>query len=286
MKIPLASHSETYSQLIRRSLRLYKHVFFRVFIYSLLLAIIAFIPQLSTFISDRPIQIDLTRFDPRNLWLLLINICALVFFAAQLWRVRCVVRDEHESVGDDIKVALKHIPAIFAAVFLQVLLIITINFVIGTLVYFIIHDSQGVIVIDTARSILAAILLSIQTVAVFYALFAFYFYLPIILVENKGILESLRKSASLVWRHWWQTVSVQLTPWLCFLLTLIILQMLTPLSIRLYFYPSLSAPDLLSTCVTLLIFALYIPWVACLLLLQLHNLELEKTEETSAIIPG
>lgn len=284
MKIPLSSHPETNLQLLRRSLALYQKVFFRVFLYSLFLAIVAFIPRLVTIITSKPTIFDISHFEIKNLWIILIEFIALVFFTAELWRIRCVVVDEKESMRDDIKIALKKIPYILACSFIQVCLLMAINFMVSLGMEYIIHDQNSLILIDLTRQILLAILIFIQVVAIFYILFAFYFYVPIIVVENKGVFAALQKSVALVWTNWWRTFLIQITPWAVFVLTLRLLQIFTPLRIRIYFLSTVQTPDFLATIITILIFACFITWAASLLILQLRDLELRKALGESAII--
>jgi hypothetical protein len=100
----------------------------------------------------------------------------------------------------------------------------------------------------------------------------FFFYFPLILTENKGPIDSLIRSAQLVWGYWWKTLWVQTLPWLCYLGVLLLMQSMG-ISTHIYFFkPTLITP--LATAVHIFIFALFFPWFAATMLVQLRDLEL------------
>jgi hypothetical protein len=114
-----------------------------------------------------------------------------------------------------------------------------------------------------------------QFCAIFYIYYLFYFYLPLILTENEGAFSSLKKSAVLVWRNWWRTCVVQILPWACYLIFLVIVREAFKLNLHIYFIDNYS-PTIGITCLQILLFALFIPWPAATLLVQLRDLELRK----------
>lgn len=115
----------------------------------------------------------------------------------------------------------------------------------------------------------------IQFLVILYLSVMFIFFIPLIATENKGIFSSLQKSISLAWNHWWRVFSVQITPWLCYVILLIIIKYALNIDIHIYFIET-TAPSLKTSLLHIVIFALYIPWVAALLLVQLKDLELRK----------
>jgi hypothetical protein len=123
------------------------------------------------------------------------------------------------------------------------------------------------------------VLLAIQTILVAYLFIAMYFYLPIIVIEHQGIWASLRKSVRLVWKNWWRTFFVQMTPWLIYFICLLLLKYIVNLNISLFYIKTEQIPTLLSLCVQILVFALFLPWIASTLMIQLRDLELRRNLE-------
>ena len=82
----------------------------------------------------------------------------------------------------------------------------------------------------------------------------------------------------LVWNHWWRVFSVQATPWLCYLFLLFSLKYVLGINIHIYLLGQTSHSVLISL-LHLLIFAIFIPWVAAILVVQLKDLELRKSLE-------
>lgn len=276
MTISVSSQPETLKQLIKRSFVLYRQVFVHVFFLSLMLSIVAFIPRLLAILIGQDIFNSLPLFSLSKLWLFLIDACGLFFFAAMIWRIHCVITNSHETLYDDMKISLRKLPYIFIAALLQSLLITAITFSFIVIAFYIALHEQTFLPLDLKHELISGVILTIQLVIVGYLFFAFYFYLPIILIENNGIFASLRKSVSLVRNHWWRTFRAQMTPWIVYLVCLILIRYLLKLNIHIYFTGPEEQQHLLPTCVHILIFAIFMPWVATILLVQLRDLELRK----------
>lgn len=280
MKIPLSTHPETINQLLVRSLKLYWYSFTKVFLLSLLISILVFIPEIITYATNNDYFANLSFFNLQRLWLLLINLGALTLFVALLWRIRCVVTDTHEAVKDDLKVALKKMPYIIVATLLTTILCMVINLLCVTFIYLTIgHFNDAHTVIINWKDIwVSGILIAIQTILLGYLAIAWCFYLPLIVIENLGILLSLKKSIRLVWKNWWRTFLAQVTPWILYIVALVILKNIINLNISLFYEQAKQTPTLSILCLHILVFALFLPWSASLLMVQLRDLELRKAE--------
>jgi hypothetical protein len=274
MKIALATQPENYRKLIKRNLDLYKRGFKHVFLVALLLSIIAFTPRILALFAN-PDTVKATHFlNLHNLWYILIDFACLILFTALLWRIRCVITDTHESIGDDLKIAFRKLPYIFVASLLQTFIVIAVIISCSLLLFYIYSQLSTAPALSLLQIILLTIAASLQLILTLYILYSLYFYLPIILIENNGILNSLRKSSFLVWGNWWRTFQVQITPWIIYIVLLIVLQMLH-IRVDIYFIES-NSPTFLATLIHILILALFLPWAGSLMLVQLNDLELRK----------
>ena len=274
--IPISSHPETMDQLLLRSFRLYYATFRNVFLFALTLSIIAFIPRLIALTTGQEIFINHGIFSPERLSLALIDISCLIIFSAILWRIRCLVIGTHETIFDDLKTALRKLPYILVASVLQVLSCYIFIFLFIVFMFYVSLHQVSLILVDTNTVLAATLLLFANLIWVAYIFFAFYFYLPIILIENQGILAALSKSVKLVWKNWWRTALVQVTPWLIYLLVLITIKFLLNVNIHIYFAEP-SQSTLASTSLHMILFALFVPLFANTILVQLRDLELPAT---------
>lgn len=274
MKGILPSHPENYRQLIRRSLKLYNASFNHVFFLALFLGICIFIPRLISDIVGKDIFIDLPLFSPFKLFLFLIGLLSLIFFIAIVWRMHCVNRGYHEPLAEDFTVGLKKVLYVFVASLLQCLILVAVS--IGILAFEAMLQQYHLLF---PQNLLGFILIFGiffgQFFLILYISTLFVFLIPLIAIENQSILASLERSIYLVWDHWWRVFSVQMTPWLCYLIFFIILRFILNIDIHIYFV-GISSHLLWTTLLQFLIFILFIPWVAALLLVQLKDLELRK----------
>lgn len=263
-----------YSQLLKNSLRLYKGSFTKVFILSILLATVAFIPRLLSVFIGQDIFTHLEPLSLHRLWFLAIYLVDLTFFIGIIWHMHCVDIRKHEPLIEDITVGLKKLVSVVLASIVQYAIIFAIVSIITQSLYFI-HQHNPLP--DTNLWWVAAqmLLYAVPLVLVLYFYILFLFMMPLIAVKNMNFLRALAHSAALNWNHWWRIFSTQYTPWVCYLLLLCVIKYVLHINIRIYF-TSYEQYTIWPVLLELLIFALYIPWVAALLLTQLNDLELRK----------
>lgn len=276
MKVAISTQPERISQLLLRSVNLYRQTFSHIFFLALTVSIIAFIPRIFTLVVGADIFTGVALLNPRRLWLLVIDLGCLMLLTAIIWRIRCIITDAHESILDDIEVAVKKLPYIIVSSFLQFLLLYIVIFFCVVIAYFLIFHNNLPGLLNLRDQIISSTIIFVQFILIMYIFFALYFYLPIIVIENKTIITSLRKSAYLVWTNWWRTFLVQITPWVVYLLVIIFLNVITNLNLHVYFIPGTSNQSLFATIVHIFIFALFIPFFATTMLVQLRDLELRK----------
>lgn len=272
MYIAPSRFPETYWQLLTRSFTLYRRTLPHVFVLSLLLSLTVFIPRLISLMLGHDPFVTVSILSLPRLWLTLLDILSLFIFAAILWRINSFIREGHEPILDDLKVGLHKIPYIFTAALFQVVLATLLAY---CLFFILLQDvtltQQEILSYDPT---LITIVFLVQFAMAVYLAVLFYFYLAIIVLENKGIIASLEKSAILVWKNGWRTFSLQITPWLFYLLILVILKFIFHAPIHIYYTEG--EYSLFGTGMNLLLFAFFQPWVASVLLVQLRDLELRK----------
>ncbi|GEM_PF-1324205 len=281
MSYALSTQPESYGQIILRSIQLYKAGFYKIFFEALLLAFICFLPRILAHFGylSNPMIHEWSSF--QSLFLILINIIALAFFTALLWRMRCVIQHVNETAVSDIKITIRKLPLIIGGSLIQTAIQLFMFFTsIGVFKFFVeqyILNSQPPL--QLTQHPLHAFLIStpviFQTLFNIYIFFLFIFYLPLILTEHKAIINALIKSAKLVWKNWWRTFTVLLTPWLCYLIILLLVLRITGCNTPFYFFQP-SALPLPLILFQVLMFTLFIPWFAATLLVQLRDLELRQ----------
>lgn len=274
MDTKLATTPLNYGPLIKQSLSLYKRSITHVFILSLLLSITVFIPRLLSLLIEQDIFMNLPPLSWQRLWMVAINIVSLVFFIGMLWRIHALMKNKDVPFIKDVLVGVKKVLLVFIAALLQSAIL----FAIALIMYgaqILLHQYNLLFSTHPLGIILTAFLFIGQFILLLYVATMFIFLFPLIAVENKSILASFEYSVSLAWNHWWRTFSVQITPWLCYLILLLIIRNVFHIDIHIYFmgYGTHTFP---TTLLHLFLFALFIPWVAALLLTQLHDLELRK----------
>ena len=276
----LASKPQTYKQLLKRSLILYRVGFLRVIPFALILSFFVFTPRLLFYFTGESFLVLLNDpMSPYQLILVGINILVFTVFIAILWHLYCEIKKMHESLTEDIILGIRKIISVFLAV---LIVGITIRAVMWITYWLLGSFFQSHLFTANIRFFLALFALIGQFFLLWYIYILFIFFLPLIVIENKDILHALGKSASLTWNHWWRVFSLQITPWICYFLFLTLLKDVFRLNIRIYFFMGPDAPSLLITFLHLLIFALFIPWIAALLLIQLKDLELRKSYQQNA----
>ncbi len=105
----------------------------------------------------------------------------------------------------------------------------------------------------------------LQFLLLVYISTLFIFFIPIIAIENKGVIVSLEQSILLVWNHFWRVLSVQLFPWICYLIFLLVIQSVFGIDIHVYFF-KFSTHTIMAGVLNLIMFAIFVPWVAATLL--------------------
>jgi hypothetical protein len=270
----LAIYPASFKQLLSQSLRLYRISILHVFHLALLFSITVFIPRLSVMLGYGVFSMQ-SPFGYQRVWVELLGIAAIFFYAALLWRMRCQIFNMHESIFDDLKVALRRL--LFILVASLIMTAIFTLFCLGLMIFYRFLLQHHVAVIQTGLFSLPLMMsgLLFYFIFVVYLYFLFIFYLPLILTEKKSVFTALGKSASLVWGNWWRTFGLQMTPWAIYLVVLVIIKMVFQVDLHLYFDLSRET-SLFATVIHIFIFALFIPWVGAILLIQLRDLELRK----------
>lgn len=270
----LPAKPSSYKQLIKLSFLLYGMSVGKVLLLSLGLALVVFFPRLLSNALQQNIFAVLSSFHVYRIFLLVLNILSLFLFISILWRVHCVIRHKHEPLSEDISRGLKKVFYGFIAAIIQSLIILcALSLIIGLQVllnyYNLLFSTHPLGIVVVTALFMGELFL------ILYVSFLFIFFIPLITIENKGILTSLEKSMFLVWNHWWRVFSVQVTPWVCYTLLFSIIRICLPSLFSAYFLQS-SIGMWGLILLNIILFAIFIPWVAALLLIQLKDLELRK----------
>lgn len=270
----LPSQPETYRQLIRRSILLYRLSFKKVFLFALLLSLTVFIPRLVSNAVGHPIFNDLTAFNPKNLWIMAINLVGLIFFIAIIWHMHCVIVGQHEPMVQDVEMGLKKIFYVFVAGIIQSLILFGVILVAYGFQWLIptIHPYLGQ---DIFSVLFLTLIFFSQLFLILYVAVLFIFVVPIIAIENKGIISALERSVLLGWNHSLRIFLLQMVPWCSLVLFFVLLKLILGVDVHIYFYDQAMHPFWV-TILQWFIFALFIPWDAAMLLVQLKDLELRK----------
>lgn len=273
-----ATCPQTYIQLLARSFNLYIHAFKRTFIFSLLFAVVIFTPRLMSIFLNQPIQsiLNISLSHPYQLLLIVIYLASLWFFAAIYWRIHCVAINRHESFVEDFKTAAKKILYLVGAAFIIFLITYLLTWMIilchWVLIYFSVPQQKTI-----ASSTMIFLTLFIPSFIAFYVATLFIFYFPLIVLENDRIFMALKQSLILVWGNVWRTFSCQITPWIFFLVALIIVKMIFKISVYVYFISFDQMPSLSVVILQLIMLAIFVPWSISAMIVQLQDLELRKT---------
>lgn len=279
MQNGLAEKPESYLKIIKRSLLIYRASIIHVFFLALLVSAITFIPRLLSILIGQNIFYPDYFSGIGMLWFLFIYAVVILFFTALLWRIRCVITENHESLLEDMEVSIRKLPYIIVGACVQWVIFAILGLSIMAILYYFNEGfilSLGSLEDLFQRVTITLTILSIEVMISIYLFFLFIFYLPIILTEHQGIIASIIKSVRLVWRNWWFTFWVLITPVLVYLLFLIALRYGLHLNIHIYFAPPLEKFSWITTCLHIVVLAIFLPWMASALLAQLRNLELRK----------
>lgn len=259
-----------YQKLIALSYRLYKKSLVKVFLLSLLLSFIVFIPRFTVI----TLKYDILQPGWNWHWLLLIAIqlFTIFLFIAIIWHVYCVFHGKRDKLAKDLNVGVHKIISVAVAGLLQNFGIIVASLLIFAFQAYL--ASQQLLFNNNFINLIFTIaVFSLSMLLILYIFSMFAFLIPLIAIENKNIFAALNKSVSLGWNHWWRIFSVQLTPWLIYAAVLGIFRFLLHVDFRIYFI-SPASDNLSLSLAHMLIFALFIPFIATTMVVQLHDLEL------------
>lgn len=274
MLLPPSTCPESYSQLLSRSYNLYTHALWRTFVLALSLSVVIFVPRLMNVYYGENIFLNNPWFSSTNLIMVFLYIGIFWFFSALLWRLHCVAIKKRESFKNDFQIARKKFPAIVGAAFLLSI----IGSVAGSIafgVYAIFVHFDLLFHSDLPSEVMTFLVLLLQVGVSMYVTLLFFFYMPLIVIEDDGVIFSLRQSARLVWGNAWGTLKFQLTPWLIYLLSIIIVKAVFNVDIHIYFIPE-NTSAIVPTLLHIFMLALFIPWAAASILMQLRDLELRR----------
>lgn len=265
-----------YSGLMQKSKALYSNTLRGTFLLSLLLSIIVFIPRMVSLYFGIDVFYESAGYSAVSLWLVFIDLATMIVMIAIFYHLNCELGHKRDNIKQDIREGFFRVLYVFAAAIIQTLII----FVLGLVVF---KTQMLLYTYDMLNNnswwghIGFACFFAAQTILLLYIFTLFIFYLPIISVENRAVFRSLLQSAKLVWNHWWLVFSVQITPWFAYFFALIFLRMMG-LDVHIYFAEN-SQSTMLATAINIIAFAIYIPWVASLLLVQLKDLELRYQQQ-------
>lgn len=272
----LPSKPSRYTRLLRDSLYLYTRSFSKVMPLAILLSIFVFIPNLILYLINMDNIRNLSYWGLHQLWLFLFNLAGLTCFIGIIWAMHCLIRHISEPLVKDLKIGTQKVLAVIIVTVLQMAIL----FILGLIIIGIqmllfknnlwIRPGNGLLL-----NIFILILFAAQFFLIVYVSTLLVFLIPIITTEKKDILAAVEHSISLVWNHWWRTFSLQITPWIIFVIILFILRIGANIPLNIYLLEE--APfSFYGFFFHIFIFSLFIPWVAALLILQMHDLELRK----------
>lgn len=274
MKSMLPTKPSNNAVLLQLSVKLYKVAFKHFIILSALLSFLAFIPRIISLYIGQDIFHALSPLSPHRLWFVAINLLCLILFIAIIWSLYCTSRGRHEPFIEDLSKGFKKVISILVATVIEVAILFAVSMVVYGVFAFVhaYHEFLGQNI--WGLLLIAVVVLALLTLLI-YASLLFLFFIPIIAIENKGVIVALERSILLAWNHPWRVFSLQIAPWICYLIVLLIVRFLFNIEIHIYFFPTPTF-NILTTVFHLVLFALFIPWVAALMLVQLKDLELRR----------
>lgn len=268
----LPTQPATYSQLIKASLRLYRAGLKGALIISILLTLVMFSPRWWSFLTGQALFFNTALFSLARLGQVALDLVGLVLFSAIFWHYFCVARGLHEPLTEDFSKGIHKVVRVFIAGVIQAAVVFSIIALTVALQY-ILFNYNLLFGKNIFGLIFTTVFLAAMSMSVFYVSALFIFQAPIIVIENKGIFIALERSMLLVWNHWLRTVCVQVTPWLCYLIVMIILGSVFQIQFH-FFFVRQESVTITSTIIQMVLFILLMPWVAALLFTQMKDLEL------------
>lgn len=271
MLITLATTPQSNTRLFMRGLKLYIASFKHVIGLALLFSMIIFIPECVAITRGVSLLELPQSFYLYNLFFIFVEVAALFVFIALLWRMRCIVTNQHESILDDFKVASTKILLILGVGLIYLL-------ILGLVMFFLVMLPAVSFLRDPSiASINVALVFSFLFFCIIvYFSYTFIFSLPLILTENKGIIAALKKSFFLVWGNWWRVALLLIIPTLGYFILLFVIQSVFTISLSMLYVQPYDFKALLILAMNIMLIALFVPLEGALLLLQLRDLELRK----------
>lgn len=273
METILPSQPESNHSLLIRSLWLYRAGFKKIFFISLLLAITLFIPRIIWLFFSNNLITSLPKSNLSWIWLVCCALVSMLFFIAIVKHMHFSSQHIQEQISDDLRAGIRKTLSAYMAVVVQCLFIFAVAYLIYSM-QVIFYKYHMMLMTNTLGVIFTMCVVFAQLLLIIYVGNLFYFIVPLIAIENLGILRALEKSILLVWNHWWRTFSLQIMPWLYYLLALLILNIFH-INIHIYYGQHIN-PNYISVIINILLFSIFIPWVAAVMLIQLKDLELRR----------
>lgn len=270
----VAAKPSSYNQLIYQSLKLYNISFPKIILLAFLIGVTTFLPNIIYFFTGLDLHTvsNPTVYD--HFLMFLITATAVALFIAILWHMHCEIRRRREPLEEDFQIGIKKALLVMIATVIQVLFVLGVA-LITTSIQLLLYKLDLLRFDNSLLGILTFLIFLFQLCLLFYVATLFVFLTPIIATENKTIIQAIGHSISLGWNHWWEIFSLQITPWLIYLGFLLFLRFIVGLNIQIYLL-EMKPFSFLGTLLHVIIFMFFIPWVAALLLIQLHDLELRK----------
>lgn len=270
----LPTQPESNKSLLKRSLSLYAASFSHVILLALILAFITFIPRFLFDLYGRDFLLSTQFWSWARVWLTILNLVDFILIIAIFWRLHCVNRGYHEPFIQDVGKGVRKTIYVFIAAVVTNAVVYGVT-MLTWLATKTLHEHSLLLADSRLSFVLTVLLVVAQTFILLYLTALFLFILPVIAIEDKGILGGIKRSISLVWNHWWRVFTLQIVPWFCFFITLILLRFILLTNMRLTFLERLPEP-LWVTLMKMVLFGFFVPWVCALILVQLRDLELRK----------
>lgn len=274
MEMILPYQPGSYSRLLKYSFILYAVSFKRVIGLAFILALITFVPRLLSIAIGQDIFLNVPMLSPYRLWLLLIELVGLMIFVAILWRMHCITKDIHEPIIQDFLIGFKKALYIIVASIIQCAIVFTVTALIYSM-QLLLQYYHLLFSTNLLGMIVTFIVFFGEGILILYVSTLFIFLIPIIAIEEKGIFSAIKRSIFLVWNHWWRVFSLQLTPWVCYLFVMLIIRYAFNIQINIYFL-GYGPHNTWVSFLQLVLFTLFLPWLAALMIVQVRDLELRK----------
>lgn len=277
----LSTHPLGYIELIKRSLRLYFASFSKVIMLSFILSVIVFIPRLISYILGYDILTSFGRLDINILWILVLDFFSLLLMITIFWRLHCVAHYKQEGFKEDFNVGIHKVLYVFVAVIIQSIIVFGISgltFLLQILLYkhhLLFTDNSSI----SWQLVFTILIFFGQAILILFLFTLFIFLTPLIAIENEHIFQSIRRSISLTWNHWWRVFYTIISPWIFFVFFSLFIKFFVGLDIHIYFVNNQQGITIGPILLQMALFALFVIWPTSLLYVQLKDLELRKKAE-------